>query len=140
MTDETQAREALARAHQVMDSAGRAGRRAASRRMLWLGVASGLVIPVSGLVMDWLAGAPSWARALVLGVLWGAVFGAAATLANSEPVRALPARRLVVVVSGASALVVGASIALGRDFPVAYPIGAVVAFGVCALGALRVRG
>src|SRR5690242_6878850 len=135
MTDEREAQEALALAHRMGRPAARAARRWVRRYLFVMGVATGCAVIGSGLLTD---RGSVWLRAVVTGLLWAVLFGAALALLGAQQVRAMPARRQVLVIVVVSAVVVGATMGIGPDIPAAYPIGAALTFLVWALGALWV--
>jgi hypothetical protein len=138
MTDDHEARDALALAHRMSRPAARAARRWVRRYLLVMGVATGAAVLGSGVISTWGGTGMVWARALATGALWGVLFGAALALVKAEQVRAVPARRQVRVVAAVSTLVIAVTMGIGRDLTAAYPIGATLTFAVWALGALWV--
>jgi len=138
MTDEADIRaahEALARASEVGGSAARAARRTVRLYLYATGAAMALAGLASGLVGHWVDPAATWSRAALTALLWGGLFGAVSVLVNSQPVRALPARRLTVTLGLVSAVILGVTMGVGWEYPAAYVVGAAVVFGVWALGA-----
>jgi hypothetical protein len=128
-------REALAAAGRAGGSAAAAARRSVRRHLLAVGIASALAILGSGLLARWGGDGIAWPRAVAIGVLWAAVFGGAFALLSLQAVRAAPMRGRAVAVAVAGAAVTGAAMAIGPEFPAAYPLGAAAAMGVWALGA-----
>jgi hypothetical protein len=138
--DSGAAQRALARADQVGAATGRAARRQAARYLIAMGIGMAVAVFASGLISRWGGGWPGGARAALIAVVWGAVVGGILAVAGQQPVRVAVARREVVVLGAASAVVVGATMGLGPAYAVAYPIGALLAFAMWALGAVRVLG
>ncbi|HEU5108186.1 MAG TPA: hypothetical protein VFT95_06475 [Micromonosporaceae bacterium] len=130
-----QAREALARADRARAPAARAARRSVRYQFLAMGAATALAILGTGLLSAWGADGIVWPRALVVGVVWAAVFGGASLLVGAQAVHAQPARFRTIVVTLAGAVVTGLTLAVGPDVAAAYPIGAILVMGVWALGA-----
>jgi hypothetical protein len=135
MTEESQAQAALARVRQISEPAARAARRSVRRQLIALGMAASLAVLGSGAISHWGGERMVVVRALLVSAVWGVLFGVAVALANSQPVRALPARRQTIIVGLVSAVLIGITMGIGSDYPVAYPIGAATVFGAWALGA-----
>jgi hypothetical protein len=130
------AEQALSRVDMIGTRAARSARRAARRYLLMTGAALTVAVIGSGLIIQSTGAEAVWPRALVIGVLWAVVFGSALALVNARAVRAAPARRPTVVTAAASALVVGATMAVGPDAPLLYPIGAAAVAAVWVVGAV----
>src|SRR3954452_23417058 len=118
--DQAQARATLDAAEQART----AGRRAAGRwaRLYLLGfgaVSAGSVLAVWA-VSRWVSSA--W-----WGVWYGVLVALFAIWLQRQPVRAIP-RRMQVLTIVAWSVVFGLTMAIGVDYPVAYPIGAAAGF------------
>jgi hypothetical protein len=131
------AREALARVNEVGGPAARAARRAVRLHLYATGVAMSLlvVLEVAG---RWLGPSAVWPRAALAALVWGGLFGTVSLLMTRQPVRAVPAQGLLWTLTLASVVLLGLTIGIGQEHPVAYPVGAAALFGVWAIGAARV--
>jgi len=127
IVDEGQARDALDAAERARESARRIGRHWARRFFLGFGAVSAGSLLVVWSLSPWLSQA--W---------WGLWYaGLVAVLSiwlRRQPVRAVP-RPLLFLLIGVWAVVFGITMAIATEFPIAYPIGAVLGFGVWATGA-----
>ncbi|MEV8503648.1 hypothetical protein AB0368_02330 [Actinoplanes sp. NPDC051475] len=125
--DNTQARAALDAAEQARAAGRRAAGRWARRYLLGFGaVSAGSVLAVWA-VSPWISSAwwGLWYALLV--VLFG-------TWLRRQPVRAIPRRTQILTILAWS-VVFGLTMAVGIDYPVAYPIGAAAGFSVWAAAA-----
>jgi hypothetical protein len=134
-----EAEEALALAGRMGRPAERAARAALRRYLVATGVATALAVLSSGAIASWVDTRAVGTRAVLTGALWAVLVGAVLWLDTSRPVRALPNRRPVRITAVVSLLVIAATMGVGADAPVAYPIGAAVTLAVWVVGALRVR-
>jgi hypothetical protein len=100
-----------------------------------MGAATSLAVLGSGVLRNWTDERALWPRAVLVGLLWGALFGWALVLAKAGPVRAMP-RRQTILIWLVTAVLVAVTMATGQDLAVAYPVGAAATFGVWALGAV----
>jgi Flp pilus assembly protein TadB len=125
--DKAQARAALDAAEQARTAGRRAARRWARRYLLGFGaVSAGSVLAVWA-VSVWVSSA--W---------WGVWYALLAVLfavwLRRQPVRAVP-RRMQLLTILAWSMVFGLTMAVGNDYPAAYPIGAAAGFSVWAAAA-----
>lgn len=125
--DAGQARSALESAERAQAAGRDAARRWARRYLLGFGaVAAGSVLVVWALT--------PWVSSAWWGVWYGALVAVFAIWLRRQPVRALPRRTQFVTILVWS-IVFGATMGIGIDNPVAYPIGAVAGFAVWASAA-----
>jgi hypothetical protein len=131
VVDAHTAREALAMSARAGAAGERAARRLRRRHLLFMGAGFAGWVLVNGAVNRWV-GAGGWPRPLATAVLVGVVFGLVAWGLRAEPVRAVSHRRMQVPLLIGGCVVFAVSVAVGPDYPAAYPIGAVVTFGYWA--------
>jgi hypothetical protein len=125
--DKARARAALDAAEQARTAGRRAAGRWARRYLLGFGaVSTGSVLAV------WLVSA--WVSSAWWGVWYALLAAVFAVWLRRQPVRALP-RRILVLTILAWSMVFGLTMAVGIDYPAAYPIGAVGGFSVWAAAA-----
>jgi hypothetical protein len=125
--DQARARAALDAAEQARSAGRRTAGRWARHYLLGFGaVSAGSVLAVWA-VSPWVSSA--W---------WGLWYALLVTLfavwLQRQPVRAIPRRTLVVAILAWS-VVFGLTMAVGIDYPVAYPVGAAAGFSVWAAAA-----
>ncbi|RZU48703.1 hypothetical protein EV385_0421 [Krasilnikovia cinnamomea] len=125
--DKAQARAALDAAEQARTAGRRTAGRWARRYLLGFGaVSAGSVLAV------WTVSA--WVSSAWWGVWYALLVGLFAFWLRRQPVRAIP-RRVQLVTILAWSVVFGLTMAVGIDYPLAYPIGAAAGFSVWAAAA-----
>jgi len=125
--DKAQARVALDAAEQARAAGHRAAGRWARRYLLGFGaVSAGSVLAV------WVISA--WVSSAWWGAWYGLLVALFAVWLRRQPVRAIP-RRVLVLTILAWSVVFGLTMAVGVDYPAAYPIGAAAGFSVWATAA-----
>jgi len=125
--DQAQAHAALDAAEQARAAGRLAAGRSARRYLLGFGaVSAGSVLAVWA-ASPWVS--PAW-----WGVWYGVLIALFAGWLRRQPVRAIPRRTQIVTILAWS-VVFGLTMAVGIDYPVAYPVGAAAGFSVWAAAA-----
>ena len=125
--DKAHARAALDAAEDARAAGRGAAGRWARRYLLGFGaVSAGSVLAV------WAVSA--WVSSAWWGVWYAVLAALFAVWLRRQPVRAIPRRMLVLTILAWS-MVFGLTMAVGLDYPVAYPVGAVTGFSVWAAAA-----
>jgi hypothetical protein len=127
--DEAQARAALASAERAGGAARQAGRRWARRYLLAFGAAASLAMIAVWAIHPWVSNPALWFGFFVVLILLVSAW------LRRQPLQAKPRRLVAWVLIPAWGVVFGLTMAVAPEFPVAYPIGAVVGFAVWAAGA-----
>ena len=122
--DQAQARGALEAAERARTAGRGTARRWARRYLLGFGAVSAASVLAVWAVSPWVSSA--W-----WGVWYGVLVALFAVWLRRQPVRAIPRRAQLATILTWS-LVFGLTMAIGVDYPVAYPIGAVAGFAVWA--------
>jgi hypothetical protein len=125
--DQAQAHAALDAAEQARTAGRRAAGRWARRYLLGFGLVS------AGSVLAVWAASP-WVSSAWWGLWYALLAVSFGSWLRRQPVRAIPRRTQVVAILAWS-VVFGLTMALGVDYPVAYPIGAAAGFSVWAAAA-----